>query len=360
MTGFVGEVRFFPFDYAPADWLLCNGAVVSRRQFPELAKVLGNTFGSSSNPDALYLPNLQGRVPVGVGAAPGLSPYQLGQQGGELQTALRWQQLPRTHNHSFRGTLLAGDKDGEADPPNAYLGTPASTDIYADDIGTGTMANGMVTGRTTKVGNYSPATFSVLQPYLPLTAAIATTMDEAPLGYVGELCLFAGAVPPDGWLICDGRLLEIASDYQFLYTLIGTIYGGDGVTTFALPNLCGRATVSAGVAFGQTPIPLGLQGGAEQRVLTEATTPPHQHAAAPTATVTPGDYADSNDPNGNYFGWTGTSPLPYTSQANIPTGVNSVQGETDYIGENQPVPVVQPYLGLNYIICFWGVYPPHP
>ncbi len=100
--------------------------------------------------------------------------------------------------------------------------------------------------------------------------------------YVGEIRLFAGDYAPENWAFCDGRLLSIA-EYQMLYSLIGTTYGGDGVSNFALPDLRGRVPVSQGnltTPSGTVAFHIGQMGGKESVTLTANTIPAHTHMAA--------------------------------------------------------------------------------
>ncbi|MFY9259498.1 MAG: tail fiber protein [Gallionella sp.] len=97
-------------------------------------------------------------------------------------------------------------------------------------------------------------------------------------GFVGEIRLFAGNYAPEGWVLCNGQALSI-SEYQVLFALLGTIYGGDGVNTFNVPDFSGRLPVGAGQGAGLTARVLGQQGGAETVALNNATMmPPHSHA----------------------------------------------------------------------------------
>src|ERR1044072_7289766 len=94
--------------------------------------------------------------------------------------------------------------------------------------------------------------------------------------YMGEIRAFAGNYAPAGWALCDGSLLSI-SENQTLYALLGTTYGGDGVNDFGLPDLRGRVVVNNGQGPGLSNYILGMQGGAETVVITQATLPAHTH-----------------------------------------------------------------------------------
>lgn len=166
--------------------------------------------------------------------------------------------------------------------------------------------------------------------------------------YLGEIRLFPYAYAPQGWALCNGQSLSIAQ-YTALYSLIGTAYGGDGVTHFALPDLQGRAAVSAGQGRGLSPYKLGQAGGNETVALTENQMPPHAHAVI-------GDYqdAESNSPAGMVpaAGAHGS----YGQNANTPMGAGMIRPT----GGGQPHENRPPFLTLNYCIALQGIYPPRP
>ncbi len=164
--------------------------------------------------------------------------------------------------------------------------------------------------------------------------------------YVGEIRMFGGNFAPEGWVLCQGQLLSIA-DYDTLFDLIGTTYGGDGVNTFALPNLAGRFPVHQGTLAGGSAYVIGATGGAESVTLVSTQLPVHTHSvaassAAATATAPDGAvWANSGD--GQY-----SSGAPNASMSNAalaPAGGNQAH-------ENRP-----PYLAVNFIIALQGIFP---
>ena len=159
--------------------------------------------------------------------------------------------------------------------------------------------------------------------------------------YVGEIRIFAGNFPPAGWMFCDGALLAI-SEYETLSTLIGTTYGGDGQSTFALPDLRGRFPLhqSPGYVLGQS-------GGAEQVTLDTSQIPQHSHA--PLATNSTGN---SSKPAGK--AWAAWSDNPYSAGA--PTGTLNPAALAP-TGGSQPHDNMPPYLAVNLIISLFGIYP---
>lgn len=161
--------------------------------------------------------------------------------------------------------------------------------------------------------------------------------------FIGEVRAFGFSFPPRGWAACQGQLLAISQN-QALFSLLGTTFGGNGVQTFALPNLAGRAVVGAGANY-----PLGMVGGEQSHILTDAELPSHSHSVA-VSNGTP----TSQSPGGNYYGNTGTEKL-YASQGPVLTGM--VLSPT---GGNQPHNNFMPSLSVNYCIALQGIFPSRP
>jgi microcystin-dependent protein len=172
---------------------------------------------------------------------------------------------------------------------------------------------------------------------------------------MATIILFAGNFTPKGWADCDGSLLEIP-EYQALYALLGTTYGGDGETTFALPDLRGRVALGIGQGPDLTGRALGAAGGAEQVVLTTDNLPAHNHEATSTlrAAATP---AVTALPAGNYLAQPNDTSLYAGSFDLTALGMQSVVTTTANTGQGQPVASMMPYLGLRYIIATMGLYP---
>lgn len=159
--------------------------------------------------------------------------------------------------------------------------------------------------------------------------------------YIGEIRLFAGNFAPVGWLLCQGQLLPI-SQYDTLFNLIGTTYGGDGQSTFALPDLASRIPLHAGTGYV-----LGQAGGAEEVTLTAAQIPAHSHAAQGASTVgTSPSPAGAVWSSGTYSAYSDQTPdAAMTASALLPSG------------GNQPHDNMPPFLALNFIIATDGIYP---
>lgn len=173
--------------------------------------------------------------------------------------------------------------------------------------------------------------------------------------FVGQISMFAGNYPPKGYAFCNGGLLNI-NDYQMLYSLLGTAYGGDGVTTFGLPDMRGRVPVGQGTsAGGQINWTVGMRTGTEQVTLLETQMPPHNHPMQATS-----ELATLNNPEGNLMAADagGTGDYSFTTDGTaikpfLPQAVSSTGGDL-------PHDNVAPFLALNYIIALTGTYPPRP
>ncbi len=161
--------------------------------------------------------------------------------------------------------------------------------------------------------------------------------------YVGEVRIFAGNFAPAGWMFCEGQLLAI-SEYETLYILIGTTYGGDGQSTFALPDLRGRLPMHFGNGFT-----LAETGGVEEITLTTSQIPSHSHSfQASTGTAT-------NISPANGVLAASTSVQMYLNQTDL--RVNANGASISYVGGSQPHTNMQPYLCVNFIISLFGIFP---
>lgn len=166
--------------------------------------------------------------------------------------------------------------------------------------------------------------------------------------FVGEIRFFAGNFAPAGWALCDGSLLSIAEN-ETLFQLIGTTYGGDGETTFALPDLRGRIPLHAGSGPGLTPRQLGESDGTETVTLTAAQMPPHAHPWH--ATSAPADPAA-----GPVGGLLAHSSSPVYA-AGVGPDVSLAPQVVGAAGGSQPHENLAPYLCVSFIIALYGIFP---
>ena len=160
--------------------------------------------------------------------------------------------------------------------------------------------------------------------------------------YIGEIRMFGGNFAPAGWMFCEGQLLPI-SENDALFALIGNTYGGDGQTTFALPDLRGRIPIHQGNSF----VP-GQSGGAETVTLTSTQIPSHSHPLLASGSV-----ANEPNPAGNVLGE--SSAVSHYHPAN-PVAAMAPAAITQ-VGGGQPHDNVQPFLCVNFIISMFGIFP---
>jgi len=172
---------------------------------------------------------------------------------------------------------------------------------------------------------------------------------------LGQIMPFAGAVIPRGWALCNGALLAIQQN-SALFSLLGTYYGGNGVTTFALPDLRGRAILGSSGA-GQYPV--GMTGGSYMASLNVQQLPAHNHLFQVSAAVGGGGRG-SVPPTGNVFA---TNSLPATNPTKIfaaaGSGDTPLATATNLVNEggNQQHNNMQPYLTISYLIATQGIFP---
>lgn len=165
--------------------------------------------------------------------------------------------------------------------------------------------------------------------------------------FLGEIRMFAGNFAPRGWALCDGQLLAVSQN-DALFSLFGTIYGGDGRTTFGLPDLRGRVPIHMGQGPGLSDRRLGSKGGAENVTLVSGELPPHDHAVRVSSAVgtddVPTDEYLGASPNVRAF-----RPQPPTQ----PMNTDSVAA----VGGSQPHNNIMPFLCINFIVALVGIYP---
>ncbi|MCH8293323.1 phage tail protein [Candidatus Poribacteria bacterium] len=187
--------------------------------------------------------------------------------------------------------------------------------------------------------------------------------------FIGQIIMFGGNFAPRGWALCNGQLLSIASN-SALFAILGTTYGGDGRTTFGLPDMRGRVSVHPGTGPGLSPRRLGEKGGTETVTLNTNQIPAHNHSATVNNTVnttvnavsTPGN---SPSPGGNVWALSSDTDIrTYSTSANNATmrgdAVDVSVSSTATIGNtggNGAHNNMQPFLGIHYIIALAGIFP---
>ncbi|KGF67334.1 hypothetical protein LL06_23295 [Hoeflea sp. BAL378] len=165
--------------------------------------------------------------------------------------------------------------------------------------------------------------------------------------YIGEIRMFAGTFAPLNWAFCNGQLMPIANN-DALYALLGTVYGGDGIVTFALPDLRGRLPLHVGQGPGLSPRQIGQVGGSEEETLIIPQLPSHNHGVLAESGA--GGKSSPKD------------VAPATASSALYSPVGSVTGPMSgqalgAAGGSQPHENMMPYLCVNFIISLFGIYP---
>lgn len=177
-------------------------------------------------------------------------------------------------------------------------------------------------------------------------------------GTIATIMMFGGNFAPKNWAFCAGQLLPIAQNTA-LFSLIGTYYGGNGTTNFALPNLQGRVAIGAGNGPGLSSYSIGEAGGSESHTLVSTEMAAHTHAAGAVHIPVSNNNGTLEEANGNILATPGTEiyATPSTTPVVNHAGLSATVGFT---GSGAPFSIMQPYLSVNFVICMYGVFPSRP
>lgn len=290
----LGEVGLFGGNFAPFDWAFPEGQLLSISNNPALFDKIGVTFGGDGI-STFALPDLRGRTLIGQRGAPGLTPRFVGELVGQKTTTLTLDQLP-SHDHRLPQGRQTDFVIGGQPVDDLYQPSFALTPVIS--------RQGIFPSRS----SVSSLTSGDSNP-LPISGGFGDP-------FLAEVTWVAGNQIPDGWAPAFGASLPIAQN-EALFSLLGTTYGGDGRTTFNLPDLRARAAVSAGAGPGLTNRRDGDHYGAESQTLGIVQLPNHSH------------------------------PLP--------SG-----GNTGNTGNQNSFEIAQPSLPLNYLVALVGTFPSEP
>lgn len=176
--------------------------------------------------------------------------------------------------------------------------------------------------------------------------------------FIGEVKLLGFNFAPKGYATCQGQILSIAQNTA-LFSLLGTTYGGNGQTTFALPDLQGRMPIGQGQGPGLPYYSMGEVAGTPSVTLLSTNMPAHVHTlnSVRVQLKASSGAAQEQDPAGNYPALTQTPSYVDTAGSNVFTGGAVVSGTTDVAGGSQPVNILNPYLVMNYSIALQGIFP---
>jgi microcystin-dependent protein len=169
--------------------------------------------------------------------------------------------------------------------------------------------------------------------------------------FIAQIVMFGGNFAPRSWAFCQGQILSIAQNTA-LFALLGTTYGGNGQTTFALPDLRGRVPVGTGQGPGLPATNLGQMAGSPTVTLISTQMPAHNHATQVVSRASSGAATDTL-PNNNFL----AADNQYSSASDAQMNPTAVQVTVGVAGGSQPHENMQPYLGINFIIAMEGIFP---
>ncbi len=176
--------------------------------------------------------------------------------------------------------------------------------------------------------------------------------------FIGEIKIFGFNFAPRGYATCQGQIMSIAQNTA-LFSLLGTTYGGNGQTTFGLPDLQGRAPIGQGQGPGLSPYSMGQEAGTESATLLITNMPMHAHPGQGLTVNIPVSTggADASSPAGAFLADNGVEAFSSVSTAGQNYGAPTVGGNTGVAGGSQPFGILNPYLCINYSIAIEGIFP---
>jgi microcystin-dependent protein len=347
-NAFTGTIKLFGGNFAPVEWLLCDGSLLQISQYNALYAAIGTTYGGDGS-TTFAIPDLRGRIPVCSGNGPGLTLRTAGSKGGTEQVTLIANDIS-AHSHALAATDAVATSRGAT---SASLPAESQGRIYAPPAASPVA---MSPAAISTVGGGQP--HDNIQPSLSINHIICTNGlspslgDDFPTPFIGEIALNAGLNSWHLWTPCDGRLVQISTNTA-LFSLLGTTYGGDGRTTFALPDLRGRVPMGAGFGPGLTSRFIGDSPGEAQVTLTVDQLPPHTHQLFAS-----GATGLSNDPANSVL----SVPFSGDNLYGPPTAgplvsMQAVQANTG----GQPHDNMQPYLSIMFLMATSiGIFPERP
>ncbi|MFN0216175.1 MAG: phage tail protein [Saprospiraceae bacterium] len=174
-------------------------------------------------------------------------------------------------------------------------------------------------------------------------------------GTIATIMMFASNFAPKNWAYCAGQILQISQNTA-LFSILGTTYGGNGTTTFGLPDLQGRVAVGAGQGPGLSDYQLGQSANAENATMTVANMAGHTHTAGAVSIPVSNTAATLKEANGNILG-TPTADIYATHGTTPAVNYGSFSATVAQTGSSQAFSILQPYECISYVICLYGVYP---
>ena len=344
---FLGEIRWVAYSIpTPRGWANCDGQLLPISQNQSLFSLLGTTYGGDGR-TTFGLPDMRGRMPMHEGSGPGLTPHPLGQRAGTETVALTINEMP-SHTNQLRGTSAIGNT---ILPSNQLLANglhPLANRIYQSSNLDQNMASESVSNTGGEVGHQNMPPFLSLRCIISLDGVFPTGVASNP--FIAEIRWYAGAVlVPPGYVECDGQLLPISQN-QALFSLLGTTYGGDGRTTFGVPDMRGRIPIDDGRGPGLTDRRLGSIGGTETVTLTQSQMASHNHLLRAMNIE-----GTTISPTGNMLGVGLSSNYHNIYGTGILTDMHSSALKNS--GGSQPHDNMPPYLNIKCLIAVQGIFP---
>ena len=356
-----------PYNFVPRGWIECDGAEKKIDSHTVLFSIIGTNYGGNGT-STFKMPDLRGRVPIHQNEV-----ERLGNKGGTDAVTLDFDTAP-SHTHPVHAVTSPADQStptghilAAAAPRGINAYTPLGSNPVvgtAEHVTTRTgggdahenrqpslglryvIANsGLYPSRGTAEGEEASSEDAKMAAMAEPNPDAANAPGDATEAYLGEIRLLPYNFAPRNWAECKGQLLPI-KDYKTLFSLLGTTFGGDGRTTFGLPDLRGRVAMGLG-AHGGTTYVMGQKVGAESVALKTNEIPSHDHDLT-LANADP----ETGDPTGNMLAARtniyGGGP-PQDDFATTSIGNNAPGGEAH--------PNMMPFLTLQYGICLSGIFP---
>jgi len=337
---FLGEIRWVGYTFAPQGWAQCNGQILPIIGNEDLHSILGTTYGGDGTTN-FALPDMRGRMPMHDNDSVGL-------KDGLESVTLSVNEIP-SHTHQLRGTTASGDGSGEPSGRLLATGThPYSQRIYQSntlDINMGSQA----------IMNTGGQPHTNMPPFLTLNCIIAIAGISPPTSgnadaFLGEIRWFGGDFAPSGYRICNDDLLPISSNTA-LFSLLGTNYGGDGRTTFGIPDLDERIPMHPGNGPGLTQRRIGETGGTPTVTLTDTQMASHSHILKAFS-----EFGNSINPDGNLLA-KGLHTNYHDIYAPLGATTDMHGSALSNAGGNQPHQNLPPHLKITCLIAVTGTFP---
>jgi len=333
----LGEIRIFGGTFMPEGFVFCDGRELPIAGNAALFALLGTTYGGDGV-NTFAVPDMRSRAPIHKSAD-----FLIGETGGTESVTLTTQQIP-AHSHPL---TAATNLAGISSPQGTLLAESSQINMYVADVPSINLAPQSISG----VGGSQP--HENMQPFVAMNFIMATEAGAVTGPHTGELRLFpyTSASPPTGWAWCDGQILPLSQNTA-LFALLGTFYGGDGKSTFALPNLQDAIPIGEGQGFGLTERFIGEMSGSETVTLLESEMPVHTHALrgspdpADIATPQPGESIAKAVGGLSYHTVVNANLVAMAPEALPPAG------------GDLPHNNMQPYLTLRWAIALQGNFPP--